>query len=165
MVAPAEAEVVVVVRGDEVGSRIGVGEVVAAVGVVVVVVADVASASRLHALKRRVEETALTQQQCCSSLNTTHQHTNPQPTNKGTKKEYKRKSKKDENSHIRACQSPLPVASTFPAGLRSIEMTLFLWPCSMHCTIAVCASQNCTPRSFEPDTTHAPSWDTATEST
>jgi hypothetical protein len=27
------------------------------------------------------------------------------------------------NVHIRACQSPLPVASTFPAGLRSIEMT------------------------------------------
>jgi len=27
------------------------------------------------------------------------------------------------NIHIRACQSPLPVASTFPAGLRSIEMT------------------------------------------
>ena len=53
MVAPAEAEVIVVVRGDEVGSRIGVGEVVAAVGVVVVVVADVASASRLHAQTAR----------------------------------------------------------------------------------------------------------------
>ena len=53
VVAPAEAEVIVVVRGDEVGSRIGVGEVVAAVGVVVVVVADVASASRLHAQTAR----------------------------------------------------------------------------------------------------------------
>ena len=51
VVAPAEAEVIVVVRGDEVGSRIGVGEVVAAVGVVVV--ADVASASRLHAQTAR----------------------------------------------------------------------------------------------------------------
>ena len=28
-----------------------------------------------------------------------------------------------ENAHIRACQSPLPVARIFPEGLRSIEMT------------------------------------------
>ena len=27
------------------------------------------------------------------------------------------------NIHIRACQSPLPVASVFSAGLRSVEMT------------------------------------------
>ena len=29
------------------------------------------------------------------------------------------------NTHIRACQSPLPVASILPAGLRSMEMTAY----------------------------------------
>lgn len=102
---------------------------------------------------------------------------------------------------MRACQSPLPVASTLPAGLRSIEMTkkrlmmgrgiefqgltrIFVSllendvsvsnkaraetrgrTCSMHCTIPVLASQNWTPRSFEPETTHSPSCETATDRT
>jgi hypothetical protein len=87
-----------------------------------------------------------------------------------------------KNAHILACQSPLPVASMFPAGLRSIEMTKesvrtrsmntkrkyapeFLCPCSIQCAMAVCESQNCTPRSLEPETTHLPSCETATERT
>lgn len=88
-----------------------------------------------------------------------------------------------KNEQIRACQSPLPVASTFPVGLRSIDITTemtsdkgykngrnkgspeFLCPCNIHCTTAVLASQNWTPRSFDPETTHCPSCDTATERT
>lgn len=41
----------------------------------------------------------------------------------------------------------------------------FLWPCSMNWARAEWGSQNCTPRSFEPETIQAPSGEMATEST
>ena len=41
----------------------------------------------------------------------------------------------------------------------------FLCPCNIHCTIALLESQNWTPRSLDPDTTHAPSCETATDKT
>lgn len=34
-----------------------------------------------------------------------------------------RQKHEENNAHIRACQSPLPVARMLPAGLRSIEIT------------------------------------------
>lgn len=36
-------------------------------------------------------------------------------------------------------------------------MTEFLWPCNMSCVWPVRGSQNCTPRSLEPDRTHSAS--------
>ena len=85
------------------------------------------------------------------------------------------------NAHIRACQSPLPVAKILPAGLRSVDITgqrlrstdmiwffyppEFLCPWSTHCTVALWESQNCTLRSLDPETTHSPSCDTATDNT
>ena len=76
---------------------------------------------------------------------------------------------------------PLPVVKMLPAGLRSMEITncesakkvdtqesvkqyipQFWCPWSIHCKSAPCASQNRTPQSLDPETTHWPSWDTAT---
>ncbi len=73
---------------------------------------------------------------------------------------------RDQNiySHIFACQSPLPVASKPPPGLRAIEITELRCPRSKHCAVPV-RSQNITPRSFDPDTSHCPSGDTRTERT
>jgi len=58
------------------------------------------------------------------------------------------RTKRKKHSHILAYQSPLPVANTSPAGLRSIDTTEFLGPCNMHGTVAVRASQNCNPTIF-----------------
>lgn len=66
---------------------------------------------------------------------------------------------------MRAFMSPEPVAKYEPAGLGATEMTEFLWPCSMSCVWPVLGFQNCTPLSFEPDSTHWLSGVSATDST
>lgn len=66
---------------------------------------------------------------------------------------------------ILALMSPEPVAKYPPVGLGATEMTEFLWPWSMSCVAPVRGSQNCTPRSLDPDMTHAASGVRATERT
>ena len=51
--------------------------------------------------------------ECCSSLEREREKSGS-----GGKEETD-----DDDPHIRACQSPLPVASVFPIGLRSMEIT------------------------------------------
>lgn len=70
---------------------------------------------------------------------------------------------------IRALMSPEPVANRPPVcdgtGDGATLMTEFLWPWSMSCVEPVLGSQNWTPRSLEPERTHAPSAVRATERT
>lgn len=66
---------------------------------------------------------------------------------------------------ILAIQSPLPEARYPPLRAKSILMTLFLWPWSMNCAWPVAMFQNWIERSFEPDTTHWPSGEMATDRT
>jgi hypothetical protein len=67
--------------------------------------------------------------------------------------------------HILAIQSPDPLARYVPLLARSIEITEFLWPWSMNWAWPVTMFQNWMERSFEPDTTHWPSGEMATERT
>lgn len=86
---------------------------------------------------------------------------------------------------MRALLSPEPVANKgFLPGLVATEITIgdesatsffnarlllslpeFLWPCNMNSVWPVRGSQNCTPRSFDPDTIHFPSGVVATDNT
>jgi hypothetical protein len=66
---------------------------------------------------------------------------------------------------MRARISPEPVAKKLPVGLGATEMTEFLWPCSISCVLPVRGSQNCTPRSLDPESTQFPSGVSATERT
>jgi len=67
---------------------------------------------------------------------------------------------------MRARMSPEPVAKRPPVwvgtGLGATEMTEFLCPWSMSCVWPVRGSQNCTPRSLEPESTHSESGVSAT---
>jgi hypothetical protein len=66
---------------------------------------------------------------------------------------------------ILAMQSPLPLAKWGPCLARSILITLFLCPWSMNCACPVCIDQNWIERSLDPETTHCPSGEMATERT